>query len=126
MVTSVDTKEFIHYGLEAIVDYLKEPGSDPYIAVSKKIEEQYNFKTGTFMQLHHPFHWYLVLEKKIVVMETKRETGHTIYRLAKIPTQEEIDKFADELYAEHGKMVEARFKNLELLAEQIPKKPDSV
>jgi hypothetical protein len=126
MVTSVDTKEFMRYGLEAIVGYLKESDSDPYVAVSKKIEEQYNFKPGAFMQLHHPFHWYLVLEKKLIVMELNQKSGQTIYKLIKTPNKEEIGQLADELYAEHGTMIEARFKNLELLAEQIPKKSDSV
>ena len=107
----VDIKEFVHDGIEAILNSVTTEGvSDPYEAVAAIIAKKHNVTPDFFKQLYHPFHWYLVNKKKIITMEMPSGPESKGYAYKRRAMALNLDELTQEMFDEYAPLIESRMK----------------
>ena len=104
----VDTEAFIRDGLEAILNLMPAEGTlDPYAPAADAIAKKYGITPELFKWVHHPFHWHLVNDEKIVVVEMQQSSGEYLYKKAK---EFDINKMTADMLDRYGTIINARIK----------------
>jgi hypothetical protein len=104
----IDTKAFIHDSLEAILNLMPAEGTnDPYAPAAEAVAKKYGITTELFKWVHHPFHWYLVNEEKIIAIEMQQSSGEYVYKKAK---EFDLEKITADLLDRYGTVINARMK----------------
>jgi hypothetical protein len=110
----IDIKGFIHDSIEAMLNCVTTEGvHDPYDAVAAIVTKKHNITPDIFRQVHHPFHWYLVNEKKIITMEMPSgpddSKGYLYKRGVMAPN---LDELTQGMFDEYAPLIESRMKAL--------------
>ena len=108
--TGVNIRQFIRDGIEALLNDVTPGGVDyPYHRAAEVVAKKHKIVSDEFKWAHHPFHWFLVLEKGIIVMEHNTPSSDISYMYKKV-SDSNLDDLTEEMFNRYGTLISERIK----------------